>query len=330
MSVFDTRLSYKPFQYQWCFDAYERQNNVHWMPKEQPMGDDQADYGRMAESERRVVTQILRFFTQADLGVADSYMDHIIQRFHLPEVRMMLSTFGAFEAIHADAYDYLAASLALDADPRFYSSFMDIASMRAKHDWLSGIQSADRRGLAKRLAIFGGFVEGVQLFASFAILNNFPRRNLLKGMGQVVSWSIRDESLHSESISRLFRTIMEEEPALWTDALRGELYDACEHVVALEDAFVDTCFELGDIPGMRAADVKRYVRYMANIRLGDLGLKSIFKGVEANPFPWLEAMIRANSRTNFFEGRSTDYAKAVIVDDMPRAPYPLIRAGATS
>lgn len=321
MSIFATRASYKPFAYPWCFEAYKKQHQSHWIPEEVPMGDDLADYAKLTEPERRVITQLLKFFTQADIDVADNYMDHLSQHFKLPEVRMMLSAFGSFEAIHADAYAYLSDSLHLDKDPEFYASFMQIKEMRDKHDWLSGLESGDRRGLAKRLAIFGGFVEGVQLFASFAILNSFPRRNLLKGTGQIISWSIRDESLHCESISRLFRTIMEEEPHLWTDAFRGELYDACEKVVALEDAFVDACFQLGDVPGLAAADVKRYVRYMANIRLGDLGLKPIFKGVDVNPFPWLEAMIRGVEHVNFFEQRGTSYSKAMIRDDLPRGPY---------
>lgn len=329
MSILGSRTSYKPFEYPWCFDAYKKQQQAHWLPEEVPMAADVADYATLAEPERRVVTQLLKFFVQADIDVGNNYMDHLTQHFHLPEVRMMLSVFGSFESLHAHAYAYLSDSLNLDKDPTFYSAFLNIAAMKEKHDWLGGLKTDDVAGLAKRLAIFGGFVEGVQLFSSFAILNSFPRRNLLKGTGQIIAWSIRDESLHCESISKLFRTIMQENPALWTDELRKDLYDACEKIVELEDAFIDACFELGDIPGLTAADVKRYVRYMANIRLSDLGLKAIFKGVEENPFPWLETMIRGVEHSNFFEQRGTSYAKGLITDDLPREVFLTIHPGDT-
>ncbi len=318
MSIFAKRASYKPFAYPWCFEAYRQQQQAHWLPEEVPMAEDIADYARMTEPERRVVTQLLKFFTQADVAVSDNYLDHLNSRFHLPEVRMMLSAFSAMEAVHAHGYSYLSDSLGLDRDPTFYSGFLDIKAMRDKQDFMRSVEVTDLRSLARDLAIFGAFVEGVQLFASFAVLYSFPRRNMLKGTGQIITWSIRDESLHCRSITRLFRTVVEENPSLWDDAMKKDLYDACEKVVALEDAFVDACFELGDIPGLRAADVKGYVRFMANSRLADLGLKPVFNKAKVNPLPWLEAAVNGASLTNFFEQRSTDYAKAAILEDMPR------------
>lgn len=319
MSILDSRTGYKPFQYPWCFDLYRLQQQAHWLPEEVPMKEDINDYDqKLTDGDRRVLTQVLKFFTQADLGVADNYIDRLTSRFHLPEVRMMLSAFAAMEAVHAHGYSFLSDSLNLDRDPTFYSAFNDIAAMRAKHDFLATVEVHDTASLARDLAIFGGFVEGVQLFASFAILFNLPRRNLMKGTGQIITWSIRDESLHCRGITKLFRTLIEENPSLWTDGFKRELYDACETVVGLEDAFVDACFDLGDIPGMRAQDVKTYVRHMANVRLGDLALKPIYTDVKANPFPWLDAAINAVEHVNFFEGRSTSYAKAAILDDLPR------------
>ncbi len=319
-SVFDVRASYKPFQYPWAFEYYRKQQQAHWLPEEVAMKEDIDDFEhKLTDSERSVITQLLKFFVQADVHVADNYMDRLAQRFKLPEIRMMLTTFAAFEVLHAHAYSYLSDSLHLDKDPTFYSKFMDIKAMREKSEFMEEVHADSTSEIARCLAIFGGFIEGVQLFSSFAILNSFPRRNLLKGTGQIITWSIRDESLHCEAITKLFRTVIEENKRVWNDSMKKKLYSAAETVVELEDAFIDACFELGDIPGMKAKDVKRYVRFMANRRLGDLGLKSIF-GKQTNPFPWLEMAISGIEHGNFFETRSTNYAKAVIRDDLVREP----------
>ncbi len=330
MSVFDTRANYKPFQYPWAFEFYKRQQQAHWLPEEVAMKEDVDDYDhKLTPAERNVVTQILKFFVQADIDVGNNYMDRLSQHFKLPEIRMMLSVFGSFEALHAHAYAFLSDSLNLDRDATFYSRFMDIKAMRDKHEFLEGIKADTPAEIARCLAIFGGFVEGVQLFASFAILNSFPRRNLMKGTGQIITWSIRDESLHAEAITKLFRTTIEENKRIWTDAFKKKLYDACETVVELEDAFVDACFELGDIPGLAAKDVKTYVRFMANRRLGDLGLKSVYKGVKTNPFPWLDSAINGVEHSNFFEQRSTGYSKGAIREDLERVPRTIERLSTT-
>jgi ribonucleoside-diphosphate reductase beta chain len=157
--------------------------------------------------------------------------------------------------------------------------------------------------------VFGAFTEGLQLFASFAMLLNFPRFNKMKGMGQIVSWSVRDESLHCNSIIRLFRTFIAENPEIWTEALRRELYIACSTIVDHEDAFIDLAFEMGGIEGMSAEDVKRYIRFIADRRLTQLDLQPIYR-VEKNPLPWIDFMLNGVEHANFFENRATEYSRA--------------------
>jgi len=163
--------------------------------------------------------------------------------------------------------------------------------------------------IAKTLAVFGAFTEGLQLFASFAILLNFPRFNKMKGMGQIVTWSARDESLHTNSVIKLFHTFIEENPQVWTDDLRRELYRACDTIVAHEDAFIDLAFELGEVEGLSGDEVKQYIRYIADRRLNQLGLQPIYN-TDRNPLPWLEEMLNGVEHTNFFENRSTEYSRA--------------------
>ena len=156
--------------------------------------------------------------------------------------------------------------------------------------------------------MFGGFTEGLQLFASFAMLMNFPRFNKMKGMGQIVSWSVRDESLHCEGIIQLFHAFVKERDCL-TKAVKNDIRDVCHQTVALEDAFIDLAFEQGPVHGMTPKEIKKYIRYIADWRLGQFGFAPIYM-VDEHPLPWLAPLLNGVEHANFFETRATEYSKA--------------------
>ncbi len=299
---------YKPFRYPWAYEAWHTQQRVHWLPEEVPLADDVKDWHRnLDESEQHLVTQIFRFFTQSDVEVNNCYMKHYSQVFKPTEVLMMLSAFSNIETIHIAAYSHLLDTIGMPETE--YSAFLKYKEMKDKYDYMQGFSVANRHEIAKTLAAFGAFTEGLQLFASFAILLNFPRFNKLKGMGQIVSWSVRDETLHCLSIIRLFRVFIQENPEIWTAALRAELTGICETIVHHEDAFIDLAFELGPVEGLDASDVKRYIRFIADRRLMQLGLDPVYQ-IERNPLPWLDDMLNAVEHANFFENRATEYSRA--------------------
>jgi ribonucleoside-diphosphate reductase beta chain len=190
-----------------------------------------------------------------------------------------------------------------------YSAFLKYKEMKDKYDYMQNFSVDNKTEIAKTLAAFGAFTEGLQLFASFAILMNFPRFNKMKGMGQIVSWSVRDESLHCDSIIKLFRTFIQENPEIWTEEFQRDLYLVCATIVDHEDAFIDLAFELGGVEGLNGADTKLYIRFIADRRLQQLGLQPLFH-IEKNPLPWLDEMLNAVEHTNFFENRATEYSKA--------------------
>ena len=256
MGLLDERNYYKPFNYPWAFEAYKMQQQMHWMPDEVNLHDDVRDYREKLPIEsRRLVDNIFRFFTQADVDVASGYARHFLPTFKQPEVRMMLSSFAGMEAVHMEAYALLLDTLGKEEE--IYQEFMKIQEMADKHEYLTDFNMESPHEIAKTLAVYSGFTEGVPLFSSFAILLNFPRHNLMKGMGQIVTWSVRDESLHVESMSRLFRTFIQENPKIWNDKLKYEIYCAAERVVELENNFIDTCFEKAEIPDLTKEDVKK-------------------------------------------------------------------------
>ncbi|MEX2615058.1 MAG: ribonucleotide-diphosphate reductase subunit beta [Alphaproteobacteria bacterium] len=308
MSLLDARTVYKPFQYPWAYDAWLMQQRSHWLPEEVPLADDVKDWRRnLNDSERNLLTQIFRFFTQADVEVNNCYMKHYAQVFKPTEVQMMLSAFSNIETIHISAYSHLLDTLGIPEAE--YQAFLKYKAMKDKYDYMQQWGVGSPEDIAKTLAVFGAFTEGLQLFASFAILLNFPRFNKMKGMGQIVTWSVRDESLHTNSIIRLFRTFIDENPQVWNPDMQRELYRACDTIVGHEDAFIDLAFEMGAVEGLTGDEVKQYIRYIADRRLTQIGLQPIYKTAR-NPLPWLEEMLNGVEHANFFENRSTEYSRA--------------------
>jgi ribonucleoside-diphosphate reductase beta chain len=313
--ITDERTSFKPFNYPWAYNAWLAHEQSHWLHTEVPMAEDVKDWkNKLSPSQKQFLTHIFRFFTQGDIDVAGGYVKNYLPYFPQPEVRMMLLGFAAREALHVAAYSHLIETLGLPDTT--YNQFMDYQQMKDKHDYVTDISSknGDLASTARHIAVFSAFTEGMQLFSSFIMLLNFPRHGMMKGMGQIVTWSIVDETMHTESMIKLFRTYIEENKEIWNDELKGQIYTIAEKMVELEDRFIDLAFEMGEMPELTASDVKQYIRYICDRRLISLGMKGVYK-VKKNPLPWVENMINAPTHTNFFENRATDYAKGALSGD---------------
>jgi ribonucleoside-diphosphate reductase beta chain len=310
--------TYKPFHYPWAERYEDDQQSVHWVPREVPMGEDLKDWAiqseRLTDAERALLMNIFRLFTQSDIDVADNYMDQLTKIFKNGEVRRMLMVFGAFETIHIKAYSYVLESLKLPDS--VYHEFLDIEEMREKHDWLKSYKGDTLHGLLITLAVFSSFVEGLQLFASFAMLMNFPRFGLMRGMGQIVTWSIRDETIHVKAGQRLYHALLAE-CGIPSIALAPELQEAARYFVRMEDAFIDKAFEVGEIRGATKQQFKDFVRYVADIRLMELEVEPIFN-IEEHPIPWFDEQT-GHEHANFFETRATEYSKAAYTKTWPEA-----------
>ena len=302
------RHVYKPFLYPWCYEAWLTQQRIHWLPEEVPLAEDVRDWkNKLTPSEKNLMTQIFRFFTQSDVEVNNCYMKHYSQVFGPVEVQMMLSAFSNIETVHIAAYSHLLDTIGMPEIE--YSAFMQYKEMKDKFDYMQNASMESRRDIAKTMAMFGAFTEGLQLFASFAILMNFPRFNKMKGMGQIVTWSVRDETLHCLSMIKLFNAFVAENRDIWDEDLKREITESCTTIVGFEDAFIDLAFEQGEIEGLTPTEVKNYIRYIGDRRLQQLNLEPVF-GIEKNPLPWMDEMLNGAEHTNFFENRSTEYSRA--------------------
>ena len=312
LKLTDERSYFKPFNYAWAYDAWLKHEQSHWLHTEVPMNEDVKDWkSKLSDAEKGFLTNIFRFFTQGDIDVAGGYVNNYLPNFPQPEVRMMLAGFAAREALHVAAYSHLIETLGMPEST--YNEFLEYEAMKEKHDYLQelSVETQDKTTIATNIAAFSAFTEGMQLFSSFIMLLNFPRHGKMKGMGQIVTWSIVDETLHAENMIKLFREYVNENLDLWNDGLKGKIYTIAEKMVELEDKFIDLAFAMGAMDNLTPEDVKKYIRYICDRRLISLGLKGIFK-VKKNPLPWVEEMINAPTHTNFFENRSTDYARGAL------------------
>jgi ribonucleoside-diphosphate reductase beta chain len=287
MSLLSTRDYYKPFDQPWMFDYYVQQNQMHWFPEDVPLHNDVKDWQELNDSEKNLLTQIFRLFTQSDVDVGSGYIDKYMRIFKKPEARMMMASFANMESIHQHAYSLLLDTVGMPEVE--YKAFAEYEAMADKHEYINKIKvtAKDKESIAKALAVYSGFTEGLQLFSSFAILLNFPRFGKMKGMGQIITYSIRDESLHVEAMTKLFREFIKENINLWTDDLKKQIYQACRDMVELEDQFLNLVFKQGNIEGLTQDDMNKYIRYIADRRLLQLGLKPNYK-VSKNPLTWLD------------------------------------------
>jgi len=318
VGLLDSTGTYDVDRYAWAYEFWKRQQQTHWMGEEVPLGSDIKDWAsdRVTPAERQLLTQIFRFFTQSDVEVGDNYLKRYIPLFQPLSLQMMMAAFSNMETVHIDAYALLLKTLGMPKAE--FEAFRDYAEMRAKADYMHTFGVGTVGDVSRTLAMFGAFTEGMALFASFAMLLNFPRHNKMNGMGQIVSWSVRDESLHCEGIIRLFHEWNRETGAL-TKAVREDIVDVAKTMVSLEEGFVDLAFGIGGIEGMTPQDIHSYVRYVADWRLTQLKLKPVFgyfeqiesgySQLKPHPLPWLVEILNGVEHANFFEQRATEYSK---------------------
>jgi len=300
--------TYKPFHYPWAVDLTTKHESMHWIEDEVDLSEDVTDWkgNKITKVEKEYITNILRLFTQSDVAVGQNYYDVFIPKFKNNEIRNMLGSFAAREGIHQRAYALLNETLGLPDSE--YHAFLEYKEMTDKVDFMMASDSNTLTGTGLSLAKMV-FNEGVSLFASFVMLLNFQRFGKMKGMGKVVEWSIRDESIHVEGNAKLFKTFCNEHSRIVDNEFKSEIYKMAKTAVKLEDKFIDLAYAVGKIEGLPAEDVKQYIRYITDRRLLQLGLKPNFK-VKDNPLPWLEWVLNGADHTNFFEGRVTEYEVA--------------------
>lgn len=307
MGLLDKRFLRSPFEYPEAHQYWLEQETNHWLHTKIQMGSDQNDWNyKLTDAERSVVGRTLKGFVQIEVLIGDYWSVKVTRWFKKPEIQAMAMAFANMESIHTEAYAYLQEQLSM----RDFDAFMQEPSAKAKIDRLIAAPGKTRADIARSLAVFSAFNEGVSLFSQFAVLMSFDRRNLLKGVGKIIEYSVKDESLHSHAGCWLFRTLVQEYPEILTDDLKEELYEAARLTVELEDEFIDQSFSLGDIESICQKDLKAYIRFRTNTKLKDIGLRPLYKNLNTDcleNLDWFDVLSQGTVSQDFFAGRVTTY-----------------------
>lgn len=306
MSLLEASKVYKPFQYPWAVDVAVSHEKIHWGEWEAKLQDDVSQWqgGKLTKQEKNHITQILRLFTQSDVAVGTNYIEYYLQKFKNNEIRAMLTSFVNREFVHQRAYALLNDTLGLPEEE--YSAFLEVSEMAEKIEFMGDIDVNSHTGLASAIAR-SVLNEGMSLFSAFVMLLNYQRFGKMKGMCEIVEWSVRDETMHCEGMVKVFREFCNEHPRIVTDEFKAGIYQMFRDAVKLEDKVIELAFQMGGIDGLTEEEVKKYIRYVANRRLTQLGLKANWTKAMENPLPWLDWVLNGDSFKNFFEGTVTDY-----------------------
>ena len=312
MGLFTPRLAYKPFEYpEYYTEGWLKQAQSFWLHTEISMSGDVKDWNeKLTKEEKNLVGNILLGFAQTECAVSDYWTQNVVGWFPKHEIQQMAMMFGSQETIHAVAYSYLNETLGLEN----YEAFLHEPTTMERFDNLVATTDNDPRSIGRSLAIFSAFAEGVSLYSAFAVLYSFQLRNLLKGVGQQMKWSVRDESLHSTMGCRLFRQMCEEDETL-LNACREDIIVAAAAMLTAEENYIDKMFEMGDIEGIKAYDLKQFIRKRLNEKLSELGYLDLgqYFAYDANAesnLDWFAHLTGGVTHTDFFAVRPTDYSKA--------------------
>jgi ribonucleoside-diphosphate reductase beta chain len=312
MGLFDERIAYKPFEYpEYYTEGWLKQAQAFWLHTEISMHSDIKDWNeKLNEKEKHLVGNILLGFAQTECAVSDYWTQNVVSWFPKHEIRQMAMMFGSQETVHAVAYSYLNETLKLED----YEAFLHEPATSARFDNLVAYNGSDSIGIAKSLAVFSAFAEGVSLYSAFAVLYSFQLRNLLKGIGQQMKWSVRDESLHSKMGCKLYRDMCKENEQL-LHLCREDIIKAAETMVKLESSYIEKMFEAGDIEGISANDLKHFIKKRANEKLVELGYVDLgsyfaYDTKAAGNLDWFYHLTGGVTHTDFFAIRPTDYSKA--------------------
>ena len=314
--IFTERIPYKPFEYpEYYTEGWLKQAQAFWLHTEIPMSGDVKDWNeKLTPEEKNLVGNILLGFAQTECAVSDYWTQKVVSWFPKHEIQQMAMMFGSQETIHAVAYSYLNETLGLED----YEAFLHEPATAARFDNLVSYDGNDPVGIGKSLAVFSAFAEGVSLYSAFAVLYSFQMRNLLKGIGQQMKWSVRDESLHSKMGCQLFRQMCSQIPGL-KEECEPHIFEAALTMHNAEIDYINKIFEMGDIENLTKYDLTHFIKKRLGDKLAELGYTSkkykqwdftFYDPKCIKNMSWFDHLTGGHTHTDFFAVRPTDYSKA--------------------
>jgi ribonucleoside-diphosphate reductase beta chain len=316
------KLTLRPMAYPQFFEMYKNAIKNTWTVDEVDFSTDLADLrGRMTPADRHLIERLVAFFATGDAIVANNLVLNLYRHVNAPEARLYLSRQLYEEALHVQFYLTLLDTYVPDpaARARAFAAVETIPSIRRKAEfclkWMDSVHAldrlatrADRRRFLLNLVCFAACIEGLFFFAAFAYVYFLRSRGLLHGLAGGTNWVFRDESAHMAFAFEVVRTARAEEPELFDDELIARIHEMLDEAIACESQFAEDLLS-GGVAGLSVADMRQYLRCVADQRLGAMGLPAVYGA--RNPFPFMDLQ-DVQEVANFFERRVSAYQVGVV------------------
>ncbi len=314
-------LTLRPMRYPAFYDMYRAAIRNTWTVEEVDFSTDLVDLrSRLLPSERHLVHRLVAFFATGDSIVANNLVLNLYKHINAPEARMYLSRQLYEEALHVQFYLTLLDTYIPDLKERekAFAAIHNVPSIKAKADfcfaWMDSIHATerleterDRRRFLLNLICFACCIEGLFFFAAFAYVYFLRSKGLLNGLASGTNWVFRDESMHMQFALEVVANVRREEPELFDSSLQRDVIAMIEQAVDCETKFAEDLLGHG-VPGLSVSDMRRYLEFVADQRLENLGLKKRFGA--KNPFAFLDLQ-DVQELANFFERRVSAYQVGV-------------------
>lgn len=314
MPLLSMREVYKPFEYPQFEEIHRKLYTSFWHPDEVSLSEDLSDFNfKLNPGEKEIVSRILKNFVQSEIHVGCFWGDFVSSWFKHPEIQNVSRYISGNETIHAVAYDLLNATLGLEE----YDKLKEDKKLYARIQMLSKKKAKCPDDILKQIFTMSVMGEGVCLFSSFITLFAFTKKNILRGLGQIISWSTLDEQLHSEVGVILFNLLRKEVNGLWSDQIKEDLYVIAEEIVEMEMNLIDRVFENAETDVISKQAIKSYIHNKANKQLKKVGLNKKFKVDKdiLKETDFFDIMINGESVVDFFANKTTEYSKGLLIFD---------------
>lgn len=310
MSLKDTREIYRPFEYPEFEEYHRKLMSGFWHPYEIELGDDVADYRhKLTGDEREIINRVLKNFVQSEIHIGNFWGDRIADWFKKPEIQNVARYIAGQESVHAVAYDLLNTTLGLQE----YDKLKEDKALYARISMLMNKRARTDENILGQIFLYSVMGEGVSLFSSFLTIFAFAKNSMLKGTGQIVSWSALDEQAHSDIGAHIFN-IFRKEYKLKGKEIDEMLYGLAEDVVKTEHNLIDRVFEGVKTDIIRPEVIKNYVSYKANKQLKKVKMRNHFEYDKEmlKETEFFDVIINGATVHDFFASKNTEYSKGVI------------------
>lgn len=311
--IFRPRTEYKPFQYPHLADFTGAIQNSYWLVSEFSFTGDIQDFKQeFTDKEREVVRRCMLSISQIEVSVK-KFWSRIGDKFPIPEIEEVGSTFGESEVRHSRAYSHLLEILGLNSE---FAKVLEVPAIQKRVEYMrkamEGAKTNSNKEFIENILLFSLFVENVSLFSQFLTISQISKQNgSIKGISTVIAATSLEEIIHGMFGSELINTIRSENPEWFDSDLTEKLHSLALEAFEAEKEIVGWIFESGDLPYLTKEEVVEYIKNRFNQGFLQSGFPTLFDvdDKKLENVQWFDIQNESTVHTDFLAKRSVNYTK---------------------